>query len=84
MGLLPLRGLAAKTKPELKISLGEWSLHRALFGGQLKHIDVAKTIKQDFGISAIEYSAQFFKDKVTDKQYLAELKQQSTGHGVEF
>jgi sugar phosphate isomerase/epimerase len=83
MGLSPLHGFAAKSKPEFKISIGEWSLHRALFGGQLKHLDVAKTIKQDFGINALEYSAQFFKDKVKDKRYLEELKQQATNHGVD-
>lgn len=73
---------AAKEAPPLKISLGEWSLHRALFGGQLKHLDVAKTIKRDFGIDALEYSAQFFKDRVTDKSYLNALRQQATDHGV--
>jgi L-ribulose-5-phosphate 3-epimerase len=82
MSLSPLRGFAAKSRPAFEISLGEWSLHRALFSGQLKHLEVAKTIKQDFDIGAIEYSAQFFKDKVKDKQYLAELKQQTTDHGV--
>jgi sugar phosphate isomerase/epimerase len=74
--------LAAEAKPWFKVSLGEWSLHRALFGGQLKHVDVAKTIKRDFDIDALEYSAQFFKDKVMDTKYLDELKNRADGHGV--
>jgi sugar phosphate isomerase/epimerase len=74
--------LAAEKKPVFKISLGEWSLHRALFGGQLRHVDVAKIIKQDFDIDALEYSAQFFKDKVTDKKYVKELRQCAVDQGV--
>jgi L-ribulose-5-phosphate 3-epimerase len=73
---------AAEEKPWFKISLGEWSLHRALFGGQLKHFDVADTIKRDFDIAALEYSAQFFKDKPTDHKYLDELKKRATDHDV--
>jgi sugar phosphate isomerase/epimerase len=75
--------MAADPKPWFKLSLGEWSLHRALFGGQLKHFDVAKTIKRDFGIAALEYSAQFFKDKAADRKYLSELKKQADQHDVE-
>jgi sugar phosphate isomerase/epimerase len=82
LNLAVSRGLAAKSKPLFEISLGEWSLHRALFAGQLKHLDVAKVIKQDFGIGALEYSAQFFKDKVKDKSYLRNLKQRASDHGV--
>jgi sugar phosphate isomerase/epimerase len=65
-----------------QISLAEWSLHRALFGGKLDNLDFAKTAKQDYGIEAIEFVNQFFKDKAKDKAYLAELKKRADDIGV--
>jgi L-ribulose-5-phosphate 3-epimerase len=65
-----------------QISLAEWSLHRALKGGLLDNLDFAKTAKQDYGIEAIEFVNQFFKDKAKDKQYLAELKKRADDLGV--
>src|SRR6266700_2066231 len=65
-----------------QISLAEWSLHRALQGKQLDNLDFAKTAKQDYGIEAIEFVNQFFKDKAKDKQYLAELKKRADDLGV--
>jgi L-ribulose-5-phosphate 3-epimerase len=63
-----------KKKPLFKISLAQWSLHNALFGGKLDNKDFAKTAREEFKIGAIEYVNQFFKDKANDKAYLAELK----------
>src|SRR6516162_2170889 len=67
-----------------QISLAEWSLHRALFGKQLDNLDFAKTAKQDFGIEAIEFVNQFFKDKAKDQAYLAELKKRAGDLGVKM
>ncbi len=74
--------LAAETKPLFKISLGEWAFHRALFSKSMKHFDVAKVSKEECGIDALEYSAQFFMDKADDMAYLRELKKRATDHGV--
>lgn len=74
--------LAADPEPLFRISLAEWSLNRALFGGKLDNLDFAKTAKNDYGIDAIEYVNQFFKDKATDKAYLAELKKRAEDQGV--
>jgi sugar phosphate isomerase/epimerase len=68
--------------PLFKISLAEWSLHKTLGGGKLNNLDFAKTAKQDYGIEAIEYVNQFFKDKAKDTKYLAELKQRADDQGV--
>jgi sugar phosphate isomerase/epimerase len=65
-----------------QISLAEWSLHRALQGKQLDNLDFAKTAKQDYGIEAIEFVNQFFKDKAKDQKYLAELKKRADDLGV--
>jgi len=74
---------AAEPKPPaFLISLAEWSLHNMLFAGKLDNLDFAKTSKTEFGIDAIEYVNQFFKDKAKDKKYLAELKMRNEDLGV--
>jgi len=69
-------------KPLYEISLAEWSLHKALFKGEIKNIDFPLISKRDYGINAVEYVNQFFKDKATDKAYLADLKQRAADAGV--
>ncbi|HET6881572.1 MAG TPA: sugar phosphate isomerase/epimerase family protein [Pirellulales bacterium] len=75
-------GAADASEPLYKISLAEWSLHRTLKEGKLDNRDFAKVAKNDYGIEAIEYVNQFFKDKAKDKDYLAELKQRAEDLGV--
>ncbi|MVT09929.1 sugar phosphate isomerase/epimerase family protein [Chitinophaga tropicalis] len=65
-----------------KISLAEWSFHQALFSGKLNHLDFPVKAKTDFGIEAVEYVNQFFKDKAKDKAYLADLKKRCSDNGV--
>ncbi len=67
---------------KFEISLAEWSLHKTLFGGKLNHLDYAATAKKEFGIEAVEYVNQFFKDKANDSKYLAEMKQRAADQGV--
>lgn len=73
----------AAAKQVFKISLAQWSLHKALFKKELDNLDFAKTAKQDFGISAIEFVNQFFKDKAKDMNYLKELNKRAKDLGVE-
>ena len=73
---------AAREDPLYRISLAEWSLHKALFGKKLDHLDFAKTSKEEFGIDAVEYVNQFFKDKARDAEYLRQMKQRCADHGV--
>ena len=73
---------AGEDEPLFRISLAEWSLHRTLFGGKLDNLDFAKTAKNDFGIEAVEYVNQFFKDKAKDQKYLAEMKKRAGDFGV--
>jgi len=68
--------------PLFRISLAEWSLHRTLFDKKLDNLDFAKTAKNDFGIDAVEYVNQFFKDKATDRKYLGEMKTRASDLGV--
>lgn len=69
-------------EPLYKISLAEWSLHRALFDKKLDHLDFSKVAKNDYGIEGVEYVNQFFKDKAKDQKYLADLKQRGDDLGV--
>jgi len=66
-----------------KISLAQWSLHRALQKGKMDNLDFAAKAKKDFGIDAVEYVNQFFKDKAKDNAYLAEMKKRADDNGVQ-
>jgi L-ribulose-5-phosphate 3-epimerase len=84
LGLTALADEAPK-KPWFRISLAQWSLHRAFFGRtkpQLDPLDFAKLARQDYGIDAVEYVNQFYKGKAADTKYLAELKKRADDHGV--
>jgi len=71
-------GSAAK----FEISIAEWSIHRALFGKKVDHLDFSKIAKKEFGIDAVEYVNQFFKDKAQDKAYITELNNRAHDLGV--
>jgi sugar phosphate isomerase/epimerase len=64
------------------ISLAEWSLNKALFANKFTNLDFPAKAKNEFGISAVEYVNQFFKEKAKDQQYLAELKKRCDDNGV--
>ncbi len=85
IGVVAMAGesLVAAPKQLFKISLAQWSLHKALFAKQLDNLDFAKTAKLDYGISAVEYVNQFFKDKAKDTAYLREMLKRSRDYGVE-
>ena len=75
-------GAFEEKKPLFLISLAEWSLHRALFGKKLDHLDFPKVAKKDYGIDAVEYVNQFFMTKAKDRKYLGELKKRCDDLGV--
>ena len=68
--------------PLYDISLAQWSLHKTLFAKKLDALDFAKATREEFGIDAIEYVNQFFKDKANDEAYLGQLKSRAADHGV--
>jgi L-ribulose-5-phosphate 3-epimerase len=84
---LPTRGAAARfrwphAEPLFRISLAEWSFHRALGAGTLDHLDFPLVARRDFGIEAVEYVNTFFAGKGADRRYLAELATRAADHGV--
>ena len=79
----PVMAEAFQSGPPLfKISLAQWSLHRTLQAGKLDNLDFAKVTRQDYGIDAVEYVNQFFKDRATDAAYLAEMNKRAKDHGI--
>lgn len=77
---------AAQSKEPFKISLAQWSHNKAFFGrpgvekkDPLKFAEIAK---KDYGIDAIEYVNQFYKDKKKDDAYLKDLKKVADDAGV--
>jgi sugar phosphate isomerase/epimerase len=75
-------GWGAPQEPPFRISLAEWSLHRALWAGQLDNLDFPRVARADYGIDAVEYVNQFFKDRAADRAYLTALRQRCDDHGV--
>lgn len=69
-------------QPLYKISLAEWSLHKALQKGELDNLDFPAYAKDKCGIEAVEYVNQFFMDKAKDQGYLAQLKKRAGDQGV--
>ena len=93
-GVFPAAALAKSTvflsglqacrmqEPLFRISLAEWSLNRMLFAGELDNLDFPQMAREDYGIDAVEYVNQFFKDKANDTAYLTELKSRADDNGV--
>ena len=65
-----------------KISLAEWSLHRALQSKEIDHLDFYSVAKKEFDISAVEYVNTFFFDKAKNSKYLKEMKTRADHHNV--
>ncbi|MFZ1580873.1 MAG: TIM barrel protein, partial [Saprospiraceae bacterium] len=65
----------------LKISLAEWSFHKALFDKKMDHLGfIAKA--GAMGFSGVEYVNQFFADKASDTSYLNKMTAASKKAGV--
>ncbi len=67
---------------DFKISLAEWSLHKALFAKKIDNLDFPKIAREEYGIEGVEFVNQFFKDKAHDSAYLKDLKKRAEDVGV--
>lgn len=65
---------ASQKKELFDISLAQWSLHKAIFGKKMDAGDFPKVTKEEFGLNAVEYVNQFYKDKKKDDGYVKELR----------
>jgi len=71
----------ATDSPFFKLSLAQWSFHKALQGGVMDHLHFAVKAKS-LGFEGIEYVSQFFADKVTDISYLAKMNQEAMQNDI--
>ncbi|NKB86814.1 MAG: TIM barrel protein [Acidobacteria bacterium] len=69
--------------PWFRISLAEWSLHRALNNGELTNLDFITEARQTYGVEGVEYVNVFFMDRARDQDYLEEMRTRCDGEGVE-
>lgn len=76
-----LAGFAAKKSP-FKVSLAEWSFHKALFANEMTNLQFP-VVARELGFGGVEYVNQFFKDKAKDEKYLGELKKIAKNEGVD-
>jgi sugar phosphate isomerase/epimerase len=84
--LVAIRGTPAADGPKpgelFGISLAQWSLHRRFFNDKADPMEFARMSRQEFGIDAVEYVNQFYKDKKHDDDALKELKKRADDLGV--
>ncbi|MGB5665881.1 MAG: TIM barrel protein, partial [Maribacter sp.] len=68
---------------EPKISLAQWSLHRALEKGEMKAIDFTSIAKNTYGINAVEYVNQFYVVHATDEKFWNQMKSTADSEAVD-
>lgn len=68
--------------PPFRISLAQWSLHRALHSGAIDPLDFPLIARRDYGVEAVEYVNQFMMNRATDVAYFDELRRRATDAGV--
>lgn len=76
-------------REDIRLSLAQWSLHRALTDGKIDNLDFPSIAREQYGIGAVEYVNQFFGGKKMDFKtaaknatYLKELLKRSKDAGV--
>lgn len=70
-----------ETHHELKLSLAQWSFHRALGDKKMDHLDFIKKAGE-LGFQGVEYVNQFFADKATDTTYLRKMTETANAAGI--
>ena len=77
---IPSSLFSAPNELFFKISLAEWSLHNALFKGEMTNLDFAQK-SRSLNCEGLEYVNAFFKDKAKDIPYLNELNSRANSEG---
>lgn len=69
-------------EPWFRISLAEWSLHRALQSGELDHLEFIAQARSVYGLEAVEYVNTLFMDRAEDLDYLQQMQRVCDAEGV--
>jgi sugar phosphate isomerase/epimerase len=75
---VPFAGAAAQDA-KFRISLAEWSIHRAIRAHTLSNLDFPQVARERFGIEGLEFVNQLWE--APTQEYLARLKQNMARHG---
>ena len=68
--------------PALRLSLAQWSRHRALFAGELDPLDFPREARERFGLDAVEYVSSFYRERAADFGLWRELRSRTADAGV--
>ncbi len=78
-----LNGLKSDTMSQPKISLAQWSLHRALKKGEIKAEEFAAIAKKTYDIGAVEYVNQFYVSNSKNQKFWGQMKGRAEDMGVQ-
>lgn len=81
--IMPFDLMASPKKEFFKISLAEWSFHKALFAGKMTNLEFPMRAKKEFGINIVEYVSPFFNKKEANASYLNELLTITKNEGIQ-
>lgn len=77
----PLAASASQAAaPKFRISLAEWSLHRAIRAHKISNLDFPRVARERFGIEGLEFVNQLWEAPTQD--YLGRLKKNMADHGT--
>lgn len=79
---LIVSGSVSFGQKQLKLSLAEWSLHRAINNKEMTNLDFPRIAKTKYNLDAVEYVSTFFAGKGEDQAYLQNLKNECKKYGV--
>jgi sugar phosphate isomerase/epimerase len=65
-----------------KMAISQFSLATEFWTKKLDPLDFPAKVKNDFGITGLDYCSMFFADKAKDTKYLQELKKRSADAGT--
>jgi L-ribulose-5-phosphate 3-epimerase len=74
--------MTSTAEPLFKISLAQWSLHKALADKELTNLEFPVIARDAFGIDAVEYVNSFMKEESRDPRYVQELKGICDSEGI--
>jgi L-ribulose-5-phosphate 3-epimerase len=84
LGAVPAVAGAEEVRPSgapFAVSLSQRSLRGEYAASRLDPLDFPK-VARGLGFAAVEYEGQFYRKKVANRKYLAELKRRAAGEGV--
>jgi sugar phosphate isomerase/epimerase len=75
--------LSAKGKePFFKMAISQFSLASQFWSKKLDPLDFPAKVKNEFGITGLDYCSMFFADKAKNQQFLSELKKRANDVGA--